>query len=40
MHPDKPGEVFTCQASTTDGRNAIVEVTATDAEGNISWKVQ
>jgi len=35
----KPGEVFQCQAETTDGRKATVEVTVTDTEGNISWKV-
>ena len=35
----KPGEVFQCQAETTDGRKATVEVTVTDTEGNINWKV-
>jgi hypothetical protein len=36
----KVGEVFQCQAATSDGRKATVEVTVTDAEGNINWKVQ
>ena len=36
----KPGEVFQCQAETGDGRRATVEVTITDTEGNINWKVR
>ncbi len=35
----KAGEVFQCQAETGDGRKATVEVTITDTEGNINWKV-
>lgn len=35
----KPGEVFQCQA-TAGEHKAAVEVTTTDAEGNISWKME
>ena len=35
----KVGEVFQCQATSGDSK-ATVEVTTTDLEGNISWKVQ
>jgi len=34
-----PGEVFQCQATAGD-QTAAVEVTTTDAEGNISWKME
>jgi uncharacterized membrane protein YhaH (DUF805 family) len=35
-----PGEVFECNAKTGDGRDAVVAVTITDAQGNISWAVK
>ncbi len=36
----KVGESFECKAVTTEGQTAVIEVTTTDAEGNINWKVQ
>jgi hypothetical protein len=36
----KVGDAFQCQVAVSDGRKATVEVTVTDAEGNINWKVQ
>jgi uncharacterized membrane protein YhaH (DUF805 family) len=35
-----PGEVFDCQAKTTDGRQAVIAVTITDSEGHVSWEVK
>lgn len=34
-----PGDVFSCEARVADGEAVAVEVTTTDGEGNISWKV-
>jgi hypothetical protein len=36
----KPGEVFECQATVSDGRKATVKVTTKDTEGNIDWSVE
>jgi hypothetical protein len=36
----KPGEVFQCQATVSDGRKASVKVTTKDIEGNIDWSVE
>jgi Domain of unknown function (DUF4333) len=36
----KPGEVFQCQATVSDGRKATVNVTTKDMEGNIDWSVE
>lgn len=35
----KPGDVFQCQAEMGDGRKVTVEVTITDTEGNVNWKL-
>ena len=36
----RPGGTFECQASTADGEKAVVDVTMTDTEGNITWKLR
>lgn len=36
----KVGEAFECKAVAAEGQTAVIEVTTTDAEGNINWKVQ
>ena len=36
----KPGGTFECQATTADGEKAVVDVTMTDTEGNITWKLR
>jgi uncharacterized membrane protein YhaH (DUF805 family) len=34
------GEVFECQAKTPDGRQSVVGVTITDAQGHVSWEIK
>ncbi len=39
---DRPllqGDVFTCTATGTDGRQLTISVTQDDAAGNVSWEV-
>lgn len=36
----KTGDKFECQATTPDGQKAAIDVTTTDGEGNISWKLR
>jgi hypothetical protein len=41
--PERPlqlGDVFNCTATTADGQSLTVEVTQTDAAGNVHWKIQ
>lgn len=35
-----PGDTFSCEATTTDGQTATIDVTTEDAEGNVTWKVR
>jgi len=34
-----PGDTFTCNASTTDGQQAVVDIEVVDAEGNVNWSI-
>jgi hypothetical protein len=36
--PISQGDVFTCTATTTDGQQITVQVTQTDATGNVEWE--
>jgi uncharacterized protein DUF4333 len=37
--PLEEGDTFTCTATSDDGDEAEVQVTQTDAEGNIRWEL-
>lgn len=35
----RTGDVFTCRAAVDDGSTAIVTVTQTDDQGNVTWEI-
>ena len=37
--PMQQGDVFTCTATTAEGESRTVEVTQTDAAGNVNWRL-
>jgi hypothetical protein len=37
--PMQQGDVFTCTATAADGTSRTVEVTQTDAAGNVTWRL-
>jgi hypothetical protein len=37
--PIKQGDVFQCQATTSDGQNVVFEVTQTDNTGHVNFKI-
>ncbi|HWH24568.1 MAG TPA: DUF4333 domain-containing protein [Candidatus Limnocylindria bacterium] len=37
--PLQEGDVFTCTATGSDGRQLVITVTQTDSTGNVRWEV-